>query len=107
MSNRDRENTHPNWGEMRNFQMFSQGRLDLAQEVKKHPDLIALLQKHPQNEFEILLAEIAAYCEVVLDGDYTPAQLDKLCAILYRKLQYKRTGIIFANMDSIPKNEDN
>ena len=88
---------HPNWGDPKHFQMFSQHRLDLHQEVRKHPVLVDLLQKHPQEEFEILLAEIACYCEVVLDGDYTPADLDGLCKILYEKLVLKRTGIVFAD----------
>lgn len=89
---------HPNWGDPRNFQMFSEHRNDLAREIPKHPELVELLQKHPQEEFEILLAEIAAYCEVMLDGDYMPEDLDNLSAILYRKLQYKRTGISLALM---------
>ena len=90
--------THKNWGDPSKFEMFAEGKVDLLIEVRKHPILIELLQKHPQDEFEILLAEIACYCEVALDGDYTPSELDNLCAIFYRKLQYKRTGIVFANM---------
>ena len=86
----------PNWGDPKYFQIFSQRRLDLAQEVPKHPELVELLQKHPQEEFEILLAEVACYCEVMLDGDYTPADLDNICKICYEKLVLKRTGIKFA-----------
>ena len=90
----------PNWGDPKHFQMFSDHRNDLAREVPKHPELVELLQKHPQEEFEILLAEIACYCEVALDGDYTPEELDNLCDILYRKLQYKRTGIELARIST-------
>lgn len=92
--------THKNWGDSKHFQMFDEARIDLNIEVRKHPKLVDLLQKHPQDEFEMLLAEIACYCEVALDGDYTPDELSNLCKILCRKLQYKRTGIVFANMDS-------
>ena len=85
-----------NWGDPKHFHMFSQHRLDLHQEVAKHPVLLELLQKHPQEEFEILLAEIACYCEVMLDGDYTPTDLDNICKICYERLVLKRTGIKFA-----------
>ena len=93
MSNR------PNWGDPSNFQMFSQHRLDLAQEVKQHPTLMEFINNHPQDEFEIILSEIAAYCEVGLDGDYTPSDLDGLCKVLYEKLVGKRTGFVFAAPD--------
>lgn len=88
--------SRPNWGDPKHFQMFSAHRIDLAREVTRHPELIELLQKHPQEEFEILIAEIAAYCEVGLDDSYTPSDIDNLCKILYGKLVIKRTGIIFA-----------
>ena len=94
MSKRDPD--RPNWGDPSTFEMFSQHRLDLAAEVKKHPTLIEYMQKHPQDEFEILLAEIASYCEVILNDSYTPSDLDNLCKILHQKLVVKRTGIVFA-----------
>lgn len=79
------------------LEFFSPARIALAQEVTKHPDLIALLQKHPQNEFEILLAEIAHYCEVVLDGDYTPDDLDRICSICTARLRKLHSPIILLN----------
>jgi len=97
--------THRNWGDPKHFQMFAESKVDLLLEVRKHPELIERLQAHPQDEFELLLAEIANYCRVALDGDYTPEQLDNLCGILYRKLQYKRTGISLAQMDIVNSEE--
>lgn len=88
-------NDRPNWGDPKNFQMFSEHRLDLAQEVKKHPILVEFMQKHDQAEFEILLAETASYCGVMLNDSYTPSDLDNLCKILYQKLLIKRTGLVF------------
>ena len=87
------DDTHKNWGDPKHFSYFSQHRVDLAQEVKKHPVLLELLNNHPQEEFEILIAEISSYCEVVLDGDYTSLDLDGLCKVLYDKLVFKRVGI--------------
>jgi hypothetical protein len=43
---------------------------------------------------EIRMAEIAAYCDIVLDGYYTPEDLEKLADILVRKLKDKNSIII-------------
>ena len=77
--------------------MFHQNRIDLSQEVKNHPELVELLNNHPADEFEIRLAEIAAYVDVVLHGDYTPDDLDKLCWVLHKKLMEKRSPIVLLN----------
>lgn len=76
---------------------FSPSRLALAKEIKNHPELIRLLGNHPAAEFEVKLAEIATYCEVILDGDYSPHDLDGLCDLLVRKLKQKLSGIILLN----------
>lgn len=74
--------------------MFHQNRIDLQKEITQHPELQARLQNHPADEFEIRLAEIAAYCNIVLHGDYLQLDLDNLCGILCKKLYEKRTMII-------------
>lgn len=79
---------------MAHLEYFSSEKLGLQEEVSKHPELMRLLANHPAAEFETKLAEIAAYCEVVLDGVYSPEAIDKLCDILTRKLYEKRTLII-------------
>lgn len=95
-----RDNHSPNWGDSKHFQMFSQHRIDLHLEVKKHPALLELLNNHPQEEFEVLLAEIASYCEVILDGTYTSLDLDGLCKVLYDKLVFKRVGLQVIRADA-------
>ena len=79
------------------LEFFSPDRIALAQEVTNHPHLIALLQKHPQAEFEILLAEIAHYCEIVLDGDYTQEDLDGICRACTKRLRRQHSPIILLN----------
>ena len=79
---------------VRRIEMFHQNRVDLNQEIKKHPDLMELLANHPQDEFEILLAETATYCDVVLHGDYMQSDLDRLCGILRTKLWEKRLPLM-------------
>ena len=75
-------------------EMFHQNRIDLQLELKHHPILVELLQNHPQEDFEILLAEVARYCDVILHGDYLPSDLDRLCGILHKKLFEKRSLIV-------------
>jgi hypothetical protein len=79
------------------FEYFSDAAIALAQEVSNHPELMKRLANHPAAEFEVKLAEIAAYCDVVLDGLYTQEDLSKLCDILWRKLKAKSSPIILPN----------
>lgn len=76
---------------------FSPERIALARELRNHPELCKLLANHASDEFEIKLAEIATYCEVILDGQYTQHDLDGLCDLLVRKLKQKLSGIILLN----------
>lgn len=75
---------------------FSEHRVNLSMEVRKHSELIELLSNHPQNEFELLIAQIAAYCKVAMNDAYTPDDLNHLCKVLTEKLVIKRGGIVFA-----------
>lgn len=71
-------------------QLFPENFLLLQKEVSHHPRLIELLANHPAGELEIKLAEIATYCDVALNGTYTPDDLGKLAGILEKKLKDKR-----------------
>lgn len=51
-----------------------------------HPKLESILSQHAVDETDIKLAQIAAYCEVLLDGTYTLDERSKLCDILRQKL---------------------
>lgn len=72
------------------FTYFSESKVRLSEEIANHPDLCALVSKHPASEFELRLAEVAAYCEVALDGAYTPEDIDEICNRLYEKLRKVR-----------------
>lgn len=72
---------------------FDDSRTFLMREVNKHPPLIALLQEanlDGEQDWPDQLATIAAYVLVILDGNYTPHELDRLASNLYHKLQLKR-----------------
>lgn len=67
----------------------------LNTELRNHPVLMQLLANHQRNddvnEWETKLAEIAVYCEVILDGEYLPEDVQRLCGILHKKLIGRRT----------------
>ena len=81
---------------------FPQEYVELQKELLTgyHTKLVELLQKHPQGELDVILAEIATYCEVILDGTYTLEERRKLCDILRKRLVAKRErpgGILLLN----------
>ena len=78
---------------MAHLELFSESRIQLQREVQQHPALCELVANHPVTEFETILAEIAAYCGIVLDGSYTKEDLDKLCDILYWRLRDARGAV--------------
>ena len=76
------------------LEYFTEERLELQKELMNHPEVCALISKHPPQEFELRLAEIACYCGVALDGAYSQAELDKLCEILRNRLYIMRVQSI-------------
>ena len=75
---------------MAHFYYFPESVIELQKELLNHPTLMERLGKHDMQEVEIKIAEIAAYCDVVLDGDYTNEMLETLCGILVQRLKNKR-----------------
>lgn len=73
------------------FELFPQEYLDLDLELRSgyHPKL-EFISSYGSDEIDIKLAQIAAYCEVMLDGDYTLGDRIKLCLGLRDKLILKR-----------------
>ena len=76
------------------LEYFDPRMLALQEEVSHHPQLMGLLAKHPPQEMEMRIAEIAAYCEVILDGYYTQEELAQLADILTRKLKQKNCIVL-------------
>lgn len=69
-------------------------RIELNIECTHHPELIEKLREiqllSDDNSFETMLAGVAAYCEVAIDGYYFPDELNKLCTICTEKLRKRR-----------------
>lgn len=77
--------------------IFPDEMLLLSHELRNHPKLCTLLANHPANEWEVMMVEIALYCDVIVDGSYTPEDMQRLAFILYKRLIEKRertTGLI-------------
>lgn len=88
-----------NYGEQEEIQvgkvtvvMLPEGLIALIKEVHSglHPRLEKLLNSPEVVDLPITIAEIATYCQVVLDSRYTQAELDKLCFILAGRLEAMR-----------------
>jgi len=73
------------------LEFFSEVYFQLQDEISFHPKLQLLLAKHPVTEFEIRIAEIATYCEIILDGIYTAEDFEKIASACLQKL--KRRGM--------------
>ena len=66
---------------------FPEVYIALNKEVLNHPTLMERLAKHPEAEFEIKLAEVAAYCLIAVDGEFFPKDLEKLAELCLTRLQ--------------------
>lgn len=79
------------------FEMFSNARVALQREVNRHPLLVTLLQNaavEGQGEWGDQLGGIAAFCGIVMDGNYMPSELEPLYDRLYIELRSARVEII-------------
>ena len=84
---------------------FPQSIIELQEEVQSHNQLlINLLQLPKDSPIELKIGEIAAYCDVVLDGYYGEEEIDKLCDILVQKLKQKRGQLPDIYVPPSPRN---
>jgi len=88
--------THHNY---KSLEYFGENKIAFVKELSNyHPELNEmLLTKHAhETDPEILstlaVAEVAAYYEIILNGDYTPDEVENLCGILLQKLVNSRTA---------------
>lgn len=82
--------------EWKHLHYFPQEITDLNEEIVHHPQLMEFLAKHHASQIEMKFAEIAAYCGIVLDGEYTEEDMIPLAKLLRNKLLSKRTCIILS-----------
>jgi len=72
--------------------------IELNVEISHHPKLIQqlneLLLLTPNAGFEEKLAEIATYCNILLDGLYDETDIKGIATLCTKRLQEMRTGIL-------------
>lgn len=61
--------------------------IQLHLEVPHHPLLLQRIQKHPAGETEVILAEVAAYCGIAVDGTFDEEDLAKLADLCLTRLR--------------------
>lgn len=76
------------------YELFEPELQALNQEVSYHPDLMEILAGQAEKDVYVQLAEVASFCKVVLDGEYSKDDILKLCTLLTEKLYQRRTGIM-------------
>ena len=76
------------------LEMFPQEIIDLHTEVRKHPALMQILHDQENKDVYISLCEIATYCDILVVGDFSRAQILDLCTQMTKKLYSKRSSII-------------
>ena len=80
---------------------FSEARIALVKEIRNHPPLMYMLQQIGPAAWEQQLAEIAAYCFIIVEGTYSPKELDGLYDILIASLRSSNKLIVTSGNDSI------
>lgn len=94
------DKTHHNYNS-KHFQMFGENKIAFIKELQSyHPELNGLIiQKHGHEDadtiFHMALAEVSAFFEIILDGDYNDEEIENLCGILLQKLVQSRTPLLF------------
>ena len=76
------------------IEMFPEELNALRIEINNHPDLLVILAAQADKDIYIQISEIAAYCGIVLDGEYTKQDLITLCGKMEQQLRSKRVAII-------------
>ena len=87
----------------KHINIFPEALIELNIETARHDELLLRLSNHPADQWEVKLAEIANYCEVILGGDYLPEEIEKLCVILTTRLVTIRKAKLVNTSDGMGK----
>lgn len=72
---------------------FPQSWVALHEEVQNHPALLARLVVQQDKDPYVQLADIFEYCGMVVDGNYTQEEVEKLLGIATQKLKDSRKAV--------------
>jgi len=76
-------------------EMFPPVFLALQEEIQKHQALLVNLLQLPKDcGMEMKLGEVAAFCGIILDGDYNEKEIIELCEECVKRLKQARAELI-------------
>lgn len=79
--------------------------IELQAEIQQHPDLLVnMLQLPKDSPIELKMAEVATYCDMVLNGIYTEDDILKLAGIMINKMKSKRGELVLEIATALPAN---
>lgn len=73
---------------------FETELIELRKEIENHPELMMILQAQQSPDIYVHIAEIAAYCNVLLDGTYSKEDILEICEVCRKRLKEKREIIV-------------
>jgi hypothetical protein len=75
------------------YDYFPEELIALRREIQEHPPLLKILAEQEDKDVYIQILEIAAYCKILVAGEYTRDDMLNLCEMLTKKLMSMRTII--------------
>lgn len=84
------------------LEYFPDELIELRIEIDNHPELLAILAGQADKDVYVHIAEIAAYCKVLLNGDYTRDDIIEVCGKLVDHLKKKREVHIYSDTSILP-----
>ena len=71
---------------------FESELLELNKEIQYHPDLLTILAVQGDKDIYVMIAEISAFCGMILEGDYSKDDVLKICEKCTEILRGRRIG---------------
>lgn len=84
------------------LEYFPDELIALREEIDHHPELLAILAGQADKDVYIHICEIAAYCKVLINGDYTRDDMIEVCGKLVEHLRKKREIHIYSDTSIMP-----
>lgn len=76
------------------YEYFPEELIALRREIQEHPPLLVILADQADKDVYIQILEIAAYCKILVMGEYTRNDMLNLCKMLTEKLMSMRTIVV-------------
>ena len=86
-------------------EMFPPVIIELQAEIQMHPELLTVMLQLPKDSpIELKMAEVATYCDMVLDGIYSEDDILYLAGVMINKMRGKRGELVLELATVLPAN---